>query len=191
MITEKTLNVPTRAAWRKWLQKHHRSEMEIWLVFYKKHTQMPTISYNESVEEALCFGWIDSIKQRLDDDRYVYKFTPRRKGSVWSESNKRRVQLLIKEGRMAQAGLALVQQAKEDGSWNNIPASRIKHTLAPVLQRLLESHKQAFEFFNGLSLSQKTMYLGWIMSAKKEETQCKRMKEAISLLARRMKLGMK
>ena len=107
--------------WREWLKVHHDSKKEVWLVFYKKHTDIPSILYDDAVEEALCFGWIDSIFKRIDDDTYVRKFTPQNAKSKWSESNKKRVQKLISEGRMADAGMAVIQAAKQNGQWIKEP----------------------------------------------------------------------
>lgn len=102
----KTLYVKKRGEWRKWLEKNHQKESEIWLVYYKKHTKKPSIPYNDAVEEALCFGWIDSSEKRIDKERYAQRFTPRKPKSNWSESNKERVRKLIVQGKMTPAGLA-------------------------------------------------------------------------------------
>ncbi|HMA34400.1 MAG TPA: hypothetical protein VKY74_07935 [Chloroflexia bacterium] len=104
----KTLYVTTRAAWRIWLHENHASATEIWLIFYKKHTQLPSIGYEEAVEEALCFGWIDSIVKTIDAEQYAQKFTPRKQRSNWSASNKRRVRQMIAAGQMTPAGLAKI-----------------------------------------------------------------------------------
>ena len=111
----KTLRVDTRDSWRHWLRENHASEAEIWFVFYKKHTGVPNVPYGVAVEEALCFGWIDSLVKRIDDERYAQKFTPRRSGSVWSELNKKRATAMVDEGRMTDAGLIFVDEAKEWG----------------------------------------------------------------------------
>src|SRR5256885_14789235 len=108
MKISKTLYVTSRDDWRAWLEKNHETEKEVWLIYYKKHTNRPRIPYDDAVEEALCFGWIDSIVQKIDDERYAQKFTPRKSSSKWSESNKRRVRKLLQEGRMTQAGLAKI-----------------------------------------------------------------------------------
>ncbi len=100
------LHLSDRAEWRAWLQEHYRSEREAWLVSYKVHTGKPSISYNDQVEEALCFGWIDSIGRRIDDDRFARRFTPRRPGSPYSEANKARLRALVREGRVAPDVLA-------------------------------------------------------------------------------------
>src|SRR5579872_2165348 len=104
----KTLYLTNREEWRAWLAKHHAAETEVWLIYYKKQTAKPRIPYEHAVEEALCFGWIDSIVRRIDDERFAQKFTPRRDRTKWSLSNKQRMQILIREGRMTQAGLAKI-----------------------------------------------------------------------------------
>src|SRR5437763_3294379 len=108
MKISKALYVTSRDDWRAWLEKNHETEKEVWLVYYKKHTNRPRIPYDDAVEEALCFGWIDSIVQKIDDERYAQKFTPRKSSRKWSESNKRRIRKLLKEGKITQAGLAKI-----------------------------------------------------------------------------------
>src|SRR5262244_2502021 len=107
----KRLYVTNREKWRAWLKKHFQSETEIWLIYYKKHTGRPRISYDHAVEEALCFGWVDSIVKKIDDETFAQKFTPRRDGAKWSALNKRRMLKLIREGRMTESGLAKIDLA--------------------------------------------------------------------------------
>lgn len=107
----KTLYVKNRDGWRRWLEKNHKKETEIWLIYYKKHTGKTTIPYNDAVEEALCFGWIDSIEKRVDEERYAQRFTPRKPRSQWSEMNKERVKRLIKLDKMTPAGLAVFKES--------------------------------------------------------------------------------
>src|SRR5688572_6378674 len=107
----KTLYVTSREEWRAWLTKHYQTESEIWLIYYKKHTGKPRISYDDAVEEALCFGWVDSIVKKIDDEAFAQKFTPRRDTSKWSEINIKRVRKLIREGRMTEAGRAKIDHA--------------------------------------------------------------------------------
>ena len=108
MKTGETLTVMTREEWRRWLADHHQTKGEIWLVFYYKRTGKPTISYNGAVEEAICYGWIDSQQNRMDEERFVRRFSPRRKRSHWSKSNKERALRMLRAGRMAEAGMALL-----------------------------------------------------------------------------------
>jgi len=106
-----TLYITNRAEWRRWLEKNYDKAKEIWLIYYKKHTNKPSISYDDAVEEGLCFGWIDSIVKRLDDARYAQKFTPRTNTSKWSEPNKQKVGKLIKQGRMTQIGMTKIKES--------------------------------------------------------------------------------
>src|SRR5262249_22114913 len=111
MEIRKTLYVTSREEWRAWLTKHYQSETEVWLIYYKKHTGQPRISYDHAVEEALCFGWVDSIVKTIDDEKFAQKFTPRRDWTKWSGLNQRRLRKLIREGRMTEAGLAKIDLA--------------------------------------------------------------------------------
>jgi uncharacterized protein YdeI (YjbR/CyaY-like superfamily) len=122
-ITE-TFFAADRVTWRDWLERHHIDKSEIWLVFLKKHVDEPCVTYDEAVEEALCFGWIDGVLRRIDDREHAVRFTPRKPGSVWSESNVVRVERLIAEGRMTEAGMALVRAAKESGAWDEAVSGR-------------------------------------------------------------------
>lgn len=108
----------SRDQWRAWLEKNHRRLAGIWMIFFKKHTGKKSISYDDAVEEALCFGWVDSLVRRLDEERYIQKFTPRKEKSTWSKSNKDRMEKLIKQGCMTEAGLAKIRAAQENGSWD-------------------------------------------------------------------------
>ena len=116
MKITQTFNAPDRAAWREWLAKHGATESEIWLVYYKAGTGKPTISYEDSLEEALCFGWVDSIIQKIDEEKYARKFTPRKAGSKWFELNKHLVAKLVREGRMTEAGKAKVEFSLEQAA---------------------------------------------------------------------------
>ncbi|MFH1258137.1 MAG: YdeI/OmpD-associated family protein [Candidatus Micrarchaeota archaeon] len=107
----KTLYCKNRGEWRAWLKKHSKTEKEIWLIYYRKATGKPRIPYNDAVEEALCFGWIDSIAKRIDEEKYAQRFSPRRKGSMLSQMNKERIRKMIKEGKMTDAGLEAVKHA--------------------------------------------------------------------------------
>jgi len=108
MKTGETLTVTTREEWRRWLADHHQTKVEIWLVFYYKRTGKPTISYNDAVEEAICYGWIDSQQNPMDEERFVRRFSPRRKRSHWSKSNKERALRMLRAGKMEEAGMALL-----------------------------------------------------------------------------------
>ena len=185
------LHVTNRKDWRLWLKENHASEKEIWLIYYKKHTGKPRVPYDDAVEEALCFGWIDSIVRTIDDERYMQKFTPRKAKSNWSASNKKRVEKLIDTGQMTRAGLAKIELAKINGTWEKMITSTISFEMPFELGNALSANNSANEFFASLSPSCRRQYIGWIASAKKADTKLRRVKEAMSLLGKKQKLGMK
>jgi uncharacterized protein YdeI (YjbR/CyaY-like superfamily) len=164
------------------LNDYHSLANGIWLVYYKKHTGKPSVYYNEAVEEALCFGWIDSIVKRIDDERYMQKFTPRNPKSSWSESNKQRVTKMISEDKMTASGLELINIAKENGMWDEVVESQMEHVLSKDLLKVLKSDKTAIAKFDKLPPTHKKMYTSWIMTAKKEETKIRRMEKMIAML---------
>jgi uncharacterized protein YdeI (YjbR/CyaY-like superfamily) len=188
----KTLYVTTREDWRAWRAAHHETETEIWLIYYKQHTGQPRISYDDVVEEALCFGWIDSLVRRLDDDRYAQKVTPRKNTSKWSASNLRRFADLVKDGRMTAAGLAKGPPAVV--VFPEKPSPRIPGADAEVpeyIQQRLQANAKAWRFFQDLAPSYRRHYVKWIEAAKREETRRKRLDEAVGLLEQGQKLGLK
>ena len=190
-MKEKLLYVADRAAWRAWLEKHHASEKVVWLVYYKKHSGKPRIPYDDAVEEALCFGWIDSIVKTLDDERYLQKFTPRTNTVKWSRLNLERVKKLLREGRMTAAGRAKLPSDLETPT-SVAPKRFSADSLLPDLfASALHSNSAAAENFWKLAPSYRRKYVGWVMTAKKEETRQRRLAEAIRLLERNEKLGLK
>jgi uncharacterized protein YdeI (YjbR/CyaY-like superfamily) len=182
----KTLDVRTVAAWRAWLAKHHQSALEVWLVFHKQHTGVASIDYEDAVDEALCFGWIDSLVRRLDDDRYARKFTPRRPDSRWSTANRKRYARLQKSGRLMPAGRKL---APTERSGDAPQASSAK--VPAYIEQALKRNRAAWKFFESLAPSYRRLYIVWIDSAKREDTKAKRLREAIQKLAAGEKLGLK
>ena len=185
------LYVTNRDDWREWLRKNYETEKEIWLIYYKKHTGKPSVPYNDSVEEALCFGWVDSIIKKIDDEKFARKFTPRKSESKWSEANKKRAGKMIKEERMTTSGLTKIRKAKKSGEWFKIPPARKALVIPQYVKEALAKNKKALENFNNLAKSYKRQYVGWISSAKKKETRKRRLTEAVSLLEKNEKLGMK
>jgi uncharacterized protein YdeI (YjbR/CyaY-like superfamily) len=185
------LHVTSRKTWRHWLSENHLEEKEIWLVYYKKHTGKARVPYNDAVEEALCFGWIDSIVKTIDDERYMQKFTPRKEKSNWSDSNKKRVKKLIGTGEMTRAGLDKIEIAKANGTWDK-PITATQSFEMPIeLQSALGTNERAKDFFESLSPSCRRQYISWIASAKRQETRQRRVREAMVRLGRKQKLGMK
>lgn len=190
MRISKTLYVTTREEWRAWLAKHHQSESEVWLVYYKKQTGRPRIPYDDAVEEALCFGWIDSIVKRIDDAKFAQKFTPRKDCTKWSALNKGRVRKLIREGRMTKAGLAKIDVVLLGDEPQAKPAKG-KFALPRFVRQALMANQKAWEYFQNLAPSYRRLYIAWIMDAKKEETRARRLREAVARLAQKRKLGLK
>ena len=181
------LHFDGRDSWREWLQKNHDACREVWLVFYKKHTGRMNIDYDTAVEEALCFGWIDSIIKRLDDDRFARKFTPRTNTGNWSALNIRRARALIESGRMTDVGRAkLPRNMQPQAAVSSRPL-----LVPPFFADALAQHPSARNFFDQLAPSYRRNIIYWVCSAKRAETQKRRLAEAISLLAEGKKLGMK
>jgi len=189
MKITQTFIAPDRASWREWLAEHGTSETEVWLVYFKAGTGKPTISYEDSLEEALCFGWVDSLIQKIDEEKYARKFTPRKPGSKWSELNKHLVAKLIKEGRMTEAGMAKVEFSLEEAA----PArpKRPELALPDWLKEGLMTSPLAWENFSKLPPSHQRNYILWVSDAKREETRQKRIKEAIERLEKNERLGLK
>ncbi len=182
----RTLEVRSRQEWRKWLKEHYDSQSGIWLIFRKRHTGVTSLSYTDAVEEALCFGWIDSIVRRLDDARYARKFTPRKADSKWSTINRRRYADLKSRGLLAAPGLKRAPTS-QSGDAPRPSASAIPS----YIKERLKTNPRAWQYFEQLAPSYRRAYIGWIESAKREETKEKRLREALSLLAAGKKLGLK
>ena len=179
-----------RDEWRSWLESNHLNEKQVWLIYFKKHIMKNSVTQPDAVEEALCYGWIDSIVKRIDEEKYMQKFTPRNEKSNWSDINKKRVALLIKNGKMTEAGIIKVRAAKKNGFWNKIyNYSNIKN-IPLELEIALSKNEIAHSNFNQLAASHKKHYIYWIATAKKEETRIRRTLKAIQLLERNEKLGM-
>ena len=177
--------------WRKWLKKNSSTESEVWLVFYKKHTGIQGVSYEEAVNEALCFGWIDSVKKRIDEERYCFKFTPRRRDSVWSASNLKRIEQLAKENRIKPSGWKVIGSIEEVRTKVKQSEVKVPDALPDDLEVILKTSPSAWREFNGLAPSYKKNYIHWITSARREETRIKRLREAIQYLERGKKLPLK
>jgi len=187
----KKLYVRNSEEWRKWLSRFHDKEMEIWLVFYKKESGKPTLGYEQAVEEALCFGWIDSIIKKIDDESYARKFTPRKENSAWSASNKRRIKKLVEERRMTSIGLEKVKTAKESGGWDKDNRPDISPDIPSEFKQSLNRNRKARVNFEKLAPSYRKNYILWIAMAKRKETRERRIKEAITLLEKGEQLGLK
>jgi uncharacterized protein YdeI (YjbR/CyaY-like superfamily) len=180
-----------RQEWRQWLQAHHDLMDEAWLVYYKKHTGRPSISYVESVEEAICFGWIDGKKRSIDNDRYAHRFSPRRPKSKWSPVNIKRATALIEKGLMQAAGLRSFERRlayQED--FLELRNQQVLALPADMRARLKE-HGTAWKNYVALTPGYQKQYILWLTMAKRQQTREKRLIEAIQLLSENKKLGMK
>jgi len=175
----------TPAAFRRWLEKHHESEPELLVGFHKKGSGKPSITWPESVDEALCFGWIDGIRRRIDDDSYSIRFTPRRPDSIWSKVNFNRMGELTAAGRVHPAGLAAFAKRSADktGVYSYEHQRRPEVPLAPAYEKQLRKDKAAWKYWQDEAPWYRKIVTRWIMEAKKEETREKRLRELIELSA--------
>ncbi|MBT8069218.1 MAG: YdeI/OmpD-associated family protein [Gammaproteobacteria bacterium] len=181
----------SREEWRAWLQQNHAGASEIWLVYFKKHTGKPTVDYAESVEEALCFGWVDGLKKRIDEDRYAHRFSPRKAKSKWTPLNIQRARKMIEAGKMTEAGLVSFRQRLEYDEKFLQARTQKKLELPAEMEAAIKLNEAAWNNFKQLAPGYRKQYVGWLVSAKKPATRTRRLEEAIRLLARNKKLGMK
>lgn len=173
----------TAEAWGRWLEQNHEREGGVWLVSWKKHTGKADLSYDDAVTEALRFGWIDSKGSALDDNRSMLWFSPRRKGSAWSGPNKSRVARLVREDRMAPAGIRSIETAKADGSWSRL--DEVEKLIVPDdLAAAFAEHVGSREQWDGFPPSARRAILEWIAQAKREPTRAKRVEETARLAAK-------
>ena len=168
----------TRKEWRRWLTRNHETSSGVWLINYKKESGRPRVPYADAVEEALCFGWIDSVMNPLDDHSFMQLFTPRKPKSNWSKLNKQRIESLIEQGLMTPAGMAKIEAAQKDGSWTSLDKVEALD-VPPDLAKALARSKTALANFNAFSPSRKKMLLYWVNEAKRPETRAKRIAEAV------------
>ena len=163
-----------RGEFRKWLEKNHAKQKELWIMFYKVHTNKKSVRYNEAVEEALCFGWIDGIVKRIDDEKHAQRYTPRKTRSIWSNVNKERAKRMINEGKMTDAGLAKIKEAKKNGWWNKAYSFEVENIMSKEMKKVLMSDKDAWKNFQNFGKSYQNTYIFWVNYAKREETKKKR-----------------
>lgn len=181
-----SIHPKTRREWRRWLEQHHRQSSGVWLISYKKAAGKPRVEYEEFVEEALCFGWIDSKPNKLDDERSMLWLAPRQPGAGWSRLNKERAEKMIRAGWMAPAGLAKIEAAKQDGSWSALDAVELLE-IPPDLEQALAANPAARQYFEAFPRSVKRAILEWIANAKKPETRTRRIEETTRLAAQNIR----
>jgi len=177
-----------RDEWRKWLEKNHNREKEIWLIHYKKNSGKSNVTHEEAVEEAICFGWIDGKLKRIDPEKFILRYSPRKANSVWSKINKERAEKMKKLGKMTNAGLIKIEEAKKIGSWNNAYTNKKRERIPIDLKKALMEDKRAWDNFQNFANSYRNMYVGWIKGAKAVETRKKRIGKVVkqSLLNKKM-----
>jgi uncharacterized protein YdeI (YjbR/CyaY-like superfamily) len=180
-----TVDLRTRQQWRQWLARHHASSAGVWIVRYKHHSGVEAMSYEDLVREALCFGWVDSLVRRLDEDRYVIKVTPRKPTSKWSDSNRRRWSELEAAGLLAAPGRAAAPTENRYAPRPHVP------TLPAYIAAAFKAHPEAWQRFQALAPTDRRQFVVWIHMAKRPETQERRIAESIRLLAAGKQLGLK
>jgi uncharacterized protein YdeI (YjbR/CyaY-like superfamily) len=188
----KKLRVNSISDWREWLMRNHDKEAVIWLVFRKKSTGSVPFDYHMALDEALCYGWVDSLLRTIDEHEYMRKFTPRKTTSTWSEQNKRHVERLIREGRMTEAGMKAIEAAKQNGMWEKgTEPPEVNDKLPGALLQAFQQHPLARDNYFSLSTRNQKQYNIWINMSKRAETILKRVNESISKLEKGEELGLK
>lgn len=181
-----TFHPANEQEWRNWLEENHMEKQSIWLIYYKKSSGKSNLVWSEAVDQALCFGWIDSTARPIDEHTYMQFFTKRKPKSPWSKINKEKVKRLLAENLIAEAGLKSIEIAKENGAWTFL--DEVEELIVPDdLNSAFELHTGSKEFFEGLSKSVRKMMLHWIVSAKQDATRQKRIQE----IAEKAGMGMK
>ncbi len=172
----------SREEWRDWLFHHHKNMNEQWIFLFKRAHAHKGLTYEEAMEEAVCFGWVDSVMKGHDEEKFSQRFSPRRKGRPWSLTNKDRAEAMIKKGFMEKAGFEMVEDAKQSGWWEEAYSSKTKPILPEEMAKVLKSNANLWQAFNKLSNSDQLRYIFWVKTAKKQETRKKRIQEIMDKL---------
>jgi len=181
---EDAIPFPTAGEWRAWLEKHHATAPEVWVLYHKKHTGIPSVAWAEAVEEALRFGWIDGLVRRIDDDRYAQRWTPRRPTSRWSKVNVAIAERLIAEGRMTPAGLETVRVAKERGAWERAYSATKALPVPAALKDALAAVPEAREGWRRLATTWRNRTVEWIGAARSRRETARRIDHVVERLRR-------
>ncbi len=175
-----------RQEWREWLRNNHDKKKSVWLIYYKKNSNTPTVSYSDAVDEALCFGWIDSKSKPVDKVKFMQFFSRRKEKSVWSKVNKQKIERLTREELMSESGFAIIEKAKQNGSWTIL--DEVEALIIPAdLEKEFQKRRKAKEYFLSLSRSDKRNILQWLVLAKRQETRAKRITEIVELADKNQK----
>ncbi len=186
---EKKLLFKNAAQWRCWLEKYHAIAAEAWLIHYKKKSSETAISYEEALQEALCYGWIDGRLKSIDGEKYSLRYSPRRPRSIWSQANTKRAEKLIAEGRMTGAGMKKIEEAKKNGLWDEAYSGRDDIVVLDELLEALEKDAVAVRNFEGFARSYRIIYAGWVAGAKTAETRRRRIETVVQRSRRNIKPG--
>ena len=179
MNQDEALHLKDRTEWRKWLEQNSDCAQEVWLVHYKKHGDQISMSHDEAVEEALCFGWIDGKLKSIDKEKYILRYSPRKANSVWSKINKDKAEILIAQGRMTHSGLAKIEDAKKSGIWDSAYTNKLKDEIPTNLEKALKMDSKAFTNFQKFANTYRNMYIGWVVGAKTGQTRRRRIAEGV------------
>jgi uncharacterized protein YdeI (YjbR/CyaY-like superfamily) len=186
---EKQLLFQNKDEWRDWLQENHATQKEALVVIKKNNAARPGVSYEEAVEEAVCFGWIDGVMKSTAGETFVLRFSPRKKGSIWSVSNQKRVEKLTEQGRMTDAGLAKVREAQENGEWEAAIRREDITNIPDDFREALNRSTTAQTNFEKISPSQKKQFLYWINSARTDGTRQRRIQETVRMIENNIRIG--
>ncbi len=176
-----------RDEWRRWLEENHSSQKEVWAIIQKRKSGKKGLKYREAVEEAICFGWIDSKMQSIDAERFRQRFSPRKKNSIWSKINKETAEKMIQAGKMTKAGFETISEAKRNGKWDTAYSSKMVSTIPRDLAKALKENELAWKNFQKFSNSTKLQYIYWVESAKRDKTRRKRIIEVSKKAAHNIK----
>jgi uncharacterized protein YdeI (YjbR/CyaY-like superfamily) len=189
MMNEEAKRFRDSVEWRIWLKENYDKMNETWVVLQKVRSPVEGLRYEEAVDEAMCFGWIDSKMRRLNNHEFIQRFSPRRPRSIWSRINRDRAERLIKKGKMAKAGLRVVEEAKSNGRWEEAYTSREPPEMPDDLLKALKQNPEAYKNFSGFPNSARFMYVHWINEAKKAETRTRRIKRVVERAKQNKKPG--
>jgi len=178
---------PTQEKFRAWLEKHHQKETELLVGFYKVNSKKPSMSWSESVDQALCFGWIDGVRRSIDEESYSIRFTPRKKSSIWSSINIKKIEELTKAGLMKEAGIKAFELRSEEKS-RIYSHEKEPSVFDPEFEKKFKANKPAWKFFNKQAPSYKKVMTHWIMTAKQEKTRLSRLEKTINISAEQKRM---
>jgi uncharacterized protein YdeI (YjbR/CyaY-like superfamily) len=178
-----------RDEWRSWLEKNHTTLSEVWLIHYKKSSVKNNLNHFDAVEEALCFGWIDSKLKKIDEERFILRYSPRKSKSVWSKINKKTAEKMISLGKMTMTGFEKIEEAKKNGLWDTAYTNLVKERLPKDLKKTLLENKIAWDNFQQFANSYRNTYIGWVNGAKTEKTRKKRIYEVVKRSLKNKKPG--